>query len=91
MSNRRKHPRREIALTATAVCRATGRSYSCAVIDISHGGARFEFDDAGTIPDHFTVVMPGGVMRCCSAVRRKGRTLSARFIAADVLPELARV
>ncbi|GGE38944.1 hypothetical protein GCM10007276_15350 [Agaricicola taiwanensis] len=89
MINRRKHPRRDIRLDAIVTCRLTGDSFPCAILDISHSGARFAFADADRVPTHFTVMMPGGVMRCCSVVRRRGPYASARFVAADVISNLA--
>ncbi len=91
MLNRRKHIRRDIVLNAIAVCRVTGKSHPCSIMDISQGGARFAFGAMDTAPNHFTVVMPGGVMRCCSVVRRRGQYVSTRFVAADIIPDLANL
>jgi hypothetical protein len=91
MTERRKHPRRNLSLDATAICSVTGASRPCAIIDISQTGARFAFAAPEDIPMHFTVMMPGGVMRCCSVVRQRGPYASARFVAADVMSALVRL
>ncbi len=88
MKERRSYPRREVGMSATAICSATGQPHMCAILDISHSGAKFAFAHAENTPDEFTIVMPGGFLRCCTVVRRTGPVVSARFIDSGIRPQL---
>jgi hypothetical protein len=78
-------------MPAMAFCRETGQHYPCLVADISQSGARLAFRDGEDAPTQLIVVLPGGVTRCCSVVRRMGNTVGALFVNADVAQELLQL
>ena len=76
--DRRKAARSKVL--DAALIRFGDVSASCALRDLSDGGALPEIGKQAGIPDQFTLIVPRGKIYSCTVIWRKGSRIGVSFI-----------
>ncbi|HEY4141270.1 MAG TPA: PilZ domain-containing protein [Pseudolabrys sp.] len=88
INDKRKAVRRTMRYTAWIVLEP-GQLHGCALVDVSDTGARLNVENAGNIPDTFTLWLSsnGSARRKCKVIWRAERQIGVAFERAVFDPE----